>query len=144
MSKHSLVTVETFDTPVAAHLARMRLEQAEIPAFIRDEHVIGLDPVLSSVMGGIRLDVPKSRLEEARRILAECEHVARDRLSGFKRVADADRCPQCGIKLHFGTRPAWKRVVVTVLSFFSIAGGVPTSVVRTRECRRCGYSTGDE
>ena len=142
MRDNPLVTVETFDTPVAAHLARMRLEQVEIPAFIRDEHVIGLDPVLSGVMGGIRLDVPKSRLEEARHILTEDDDVARYRLSGHG--GDSDHCPQCGIKLHFGTRPIWKRIVVVILSFFSIGGGVPSSVVRTRECRRCGYSKGED
>lgn len=139
MHDDPLVTVETFDTPVAAHLARMRLEQVEIPAFLRDEHVIGLDPILADVLGGIRLDVPKSRLEDARRILAEDARVENDSLAGHALGADSDHCPQCGNKLHFGARPVWRRIVVVILSLFSISGGVPKSVTRTRKCRRCGY-----
>jgi hypothetical protein len=38
-----LVTVAAFNMPYQAHLAKARLEAADIPVFIRDEHLISIN-----------------------------------------------------------------------------------------------------
>jgi hypothetical protein len=50
---------------------RFRLESAEIPVQLWDNHLIALNPWLKHAVGGIRIAVPEGRLEDARRVLAQ-------------------------------------------------------------------------
>ena len=54
-----------------AQAARLDLEAAGIPAFLADENVAGSIFLWSPAVGGIKLQVPKSRLDEALKILGE-------------------------------------------------------------------------
>ncbi len=48
-----LVTVATFNMPYQAHLAKARLEAADIPVTIRDEHLISINQLYSPALGGV-------------------------------------------------------------------------------------------
>ena len=63
-------TIARFSTPEEAHLFRMRLEAAGIPAFVQDEHVIQLDWLYSNAIGGVRVQIADTDVEEAREFLA--------------------------------------------------------------------------
>ena len=64
-----LVTLAAFNMPYQAHLAKSRLEAAGVPAFIRDEHLISINPLYSPALGGVKVQVPDVHLKEAREIL---------------------------------------------------------------------------
>lgn len=64
-----LVTLAAFNMPHQAHLAKSLLEAAGIPAFIRDEHLISINPLYSPALGGVKVQVPDVHLKEAREIL---------------------------------------------------------------------------
>ena len=64
-----LVTLAAFNKPYQAHLAKSRLEAAGVPAFIRDEHLISINPLYSPALGGVKVQVPDVHLKEAREIL---------------------------------------------------------------------------
>lgn len=64
-------TVASYFTTEEAHLLRMRLEQAGIPAFVKDDLSGQLMPYLIHAIGGIRVQVPPEYREEAARVLNE-------------------------------------------------------------------------
>jgi len=66
-----LVTAGVFGDQTQAVAARLLLEAAGIPAFLHDELVAGGIFLWSPAVGGIKLQVPESRLEEAIKLLDE-------------------------------------------------------------------------
>ncbi|MBO0697886.1 MAG: DUF2007 domain-containing protein [Zavarzinella sp.] len=66
-----LATAAVFGDQTQAVAARLYLEAAGIPAFLADENVAGSIFIWSPAVGGIKLQVPESRLEEAVRLLEE-------------------------------------------------------------------------
>lgn len=67
----NFVTVATYLSSVEASLARNRLEEAGIPAFLSGEEMVDMAWVLGNAVGGIKLQVPETDLEQARAALAE-------------------------------------------------------------------------
>ena len=65
-----MITVATFSKPEEAHLFRMRLEAAGIPAFVQDESLVQLDWFLSNAVGGVRVQIADGDVEAAREFLA--------------------------------------------------------------------------
>lgn len=62
------VTIATFFNPTQAHLARLRLESEGIDCVILDEFMAA--HVFAVAVGGIKVQVPAERVEEARAALA--------------------------------------------------------------------------
>ena len=65
-----LVTVAVFVSPHEAGLAKGELEAYGIPAYVADEFAIGANPLLSNALGGIKVQVPGSFVEKARKVLS--------------------------------------------------------------------------
>src|SRR5262249_18282199 len=66
-----LVTVATFRFAHEAEFGKLRLEAAGVTAFIADAETVAMDWLLGNAIGNIKLQVPRSRAEEAATILAE-------------------------------------------------------------------------
>jgi hypothetical protein len=66
-----LVTAAVYGDLTQAQAARLGLEAAGVPAFLADEHVAGGLFTLGAAVGGIKLQVPKSRLDDALRALSD-------------------------------------------------------------------------
>jgi hypothetical protein len=64
-----LVTAAVFGDHTQAVVARMHLEEAGIPAFLLDELMSAGLFVVGGATGGIKLQVPANRLEEAVRLI---------------------------------------------------------------------------
>lgn len=69
----SLVILQRFDNYFYANIACNMLQHAGIECYIRDENTILADPLLSNAIGGIKLEVKETQVEEARQILKEAE-----------------------------------------------------------------------
>ena len=63
------VTIASFNMPYQAHLAKTRLEAADIPVTIRDEHLISINQLYSPALGGVKIQMLGENLKEAREIL---------------------------------------------------------------------------
>jgi hypothetical protein len=137
-----LVTIATFSFPHEAHLARIRLEAADIDAFVADEHTINAQWLYSNAMGGVRLQVHATQAEHAARVLAEED--SQDEVVDAKGTSTEGspdcsetpelRCAQCGGELGpstvHGRRPAF-------LSWLLL--GLPLWPLRRRlSCLECG------
>lgn len=68
--QETLVTVATFNTPVEAEMARVRLERIGIPAYLGNSIAVGVMPYLGNDLGGISLQVLEKDAEQARELLA--------------------------------------------------------------------------
>lgn len=66
-----MITIATFTKVEDAHLLRMRLENAGIPAFLRDENTIQWDWLYSNLLGGVRVEVADEDEEAANAVLNE-------------------------------------------------------------------------
>ena len=63
------ITIATFNMPYQAHLAKARLEAADIPVFLKDENLISIQQLYSPALGGVKLQVQGADVEEALEIL---------------------------------------------------------------------------
>lgn len=101
-------TVATFWKPEEAHLLRLRLSEAGIPAFLQDEHITQMHPWRAAAIGGVRVQVPESDFDRAQRIISESP---REDVGGLltedpdamqccscraSMAPDQVRCPSCG------------------------------------------------
>lgn len=64
------VTVATYDTTPAAHIAMGRLRAEGVDARLVDEHFVRMDWLYSIALGGIKLQVPRAHARLAAQILA--------------------------------------------------------------------------
>ena len=84
-----VTTIETFSKPEEAHLLRMRLEEAGIPAFVQDEYIVQMDWLYSNAIGGVRVQIADEDVAAAREFLV----ADRERAS---QVSVGVTCPACG------------------------------------------------
>jgi hypothetical protein len=143
------VTVATFVEPIEAHLARARLEQEEIPAIILDEHTAGTAWHYALAVGGAKLQVPESRAERARQILALPGRRGGAMARGY--APGGIECPHCGSSctapVRFTSRRMVGLVLLTVVALgvhWLVALGVLAWCICSmmmsgdRTCRACG------
>jgi hypothetical protein len=86
MTTERLVTIARFLDLIEARIVAGRLEAAEIPVHLLGIHHANANSLLTVALGGVQLQVPASRVADAKEILAE--DVALD--------DDTDVCPTCG------------------------------------------------
>ena len=130
-----LVPVASCRDVAVAHVQRAALDSAGIPAFIQDEHLVGLYWTYSQAIGGIRVLVPLDRASEAQRILKE------DRSSVLHDISEAslppavnEVCPSCGAETVQPARIA-RRIKAA-----SLAVGIPVTFWSDRfSCLPCGH-----
>ncbi|HEX8657349.1 MAG TPA: DUF2007 domain-containing protein [Hymenobacter sp.] len=100
-SPDSIVFLESYYEPMAANLARTRLEAAGIPCFLSNEQLVSLMPLYSPITGGVRLHVRQGDAEAAAEILRTVPVPPATGPDEASFAADAPdpvtpRCPRCG------------------------------------------------
>jgi len=131
MDEEHLVTVGSYTDPIQAHIAGGRLESEGIPVVVADEHLIWGNWMLSNALGGVKLQVPSSRAEQARQILIEMDH-------GEYALQEENppRCPRCHSTDIAPQRISWK---LAFLGLFVLH--IPLPYRRDRmTCKACGHN----
>ena len=95
-----LKIVARFLSAPEAHLARNRLEQEGVQAFLDSEHHISMEWMISNALGGVKLLVRARDLEIAEKILSQKNPPVRNEDTGDRTEFDASReseltCPNC-------------------------------------------------
>lgn len=104
-----LVTVATFSSAFNAHVYEGRLRAEGIEAYIKDEHTIQVNPFYSQALGGIKLQVKDTDIEEAKRILAE---------SGYRwPIPQQPQKPKYNLFVRFLIYLFWTTIVLGYLYF---------------------------
>ena len=84
----NLVIIGRYSTPYEANMVKSQLESAGIPAFVADEHTVGMNWLYSNALGGVKVQVPESLASEAQSILATESEPTPE--------LGAETCPKCG------------------------------------------------
>lgn len=124
------VTIATFSLPTEAHLARLRLEAADITCLLLDEHMVSVNWLLSPAVGGIKLQVPEDQAEAARHALGG------DVIEWDEAEAEAMAvCPYCR-EGEFAMAPVPKWVLAVSILLLGIPLLFLPRVWRCTACRR--------
>lgn len=123
------VLLNAYPNYVEAHIAKGVLEERGIPAWLKDENTVTIDPILTNAIGGIKLMVSKENAQKAWDIL--------DALR--KEQKEAVVCPKCGshnIELVSTPRKAmtW---ISSITTFF--LGDYAIAVDKVHHCFDCSY-----
>ena len=76
--KQEFFTIGSFEYVADVQVLKARLEAEGIPVFLRDEHILATDPLISSAIGGVKLQVYTSDKEQALAIYDSIRNYARD------------------------------------------------------------------
>ena len=138
----SVVFLESYYEPMAANLARTRLEAAGIPCFLSNENLVAMMPLYSPITGGVRLHVRESDAVAALEILGTVPvpPATGPDLASFAADAPdpvASRCPRCGssdVAYGAATRNTygWWSGLLSVLLRFPVRGN-------RSHCFHCGH-----
>ena len=129
-----LVTAQTFNDSVSAHLVKTRLENEGIECFIFDEHINNVMPVYGQAVGGIRLKIKEEDAMRTRELIEEWE------LRPFLNQSNETlTCISCGGQelyagfKSFKTSLGWLTLAISFL--FMIYPFYSKTVYR---CKNCG------
>lgn len=103
-----LTQVASYTTAIEAHLARLRLEEEGIPAFIFNEHLVGLQWDMSQAFGGVAVYVPRGYIAQARTAIGAHDAGA----FALEEPEPAPTCPRCGGGDIVRKRTSWKAAML--------------------------------
>ena len=106
----SWVTIEHFYHPIEAHIAAGRLKSEGIPVFLHGINHATANWLITTALGGIRLQVPGNAVGEAKEILAA---------SFSTETAEEKCCPVCGSGNTSVLSGSW-RIALLAIHLFSI------------------------
>ncbi|MCB9202137.1 MAG: DUF2007 domain-containing protein [Flavobacteriales bacterium] len=86
----NLITVKTFDVQHQAYILKAKLKEENIEAYIFDEYVNNLDPLMNVAFGGIKLKVDEQDVERAEKVIVEL-----DKLPVLDSKNEIITCPEC-------------------------------------------------
>lgn len=130
-----LITFKTFDNPIDAHILKAKLESEEIVCFIFDEHTIGINPLYSNALGGVKLKINEEDLEKATEIVRELNETPYTREDGKELV-----CPKCGsihIESGYKSMRSFGAVISAIVSFLLLI--FPLYRKTVYKCKDCGH-----
>ena len=123
-----LVTVKTFDNYFLASIILTRLQSDGIECYLKDEHTVTIDPILSNAIGGIKLVVKKEDEAAANKLL-DAYHLE---------YMLSATCPKCGSNSfsQVTKKEAVNYVTALLIWAFSSYAIAPKYVY---QCSNCGY-----
>jgi hypothetical protein len=140
--QENIIVLGSYYEPVAAHLARTKLEAAGIPCFLTNENLVSLNRMYSPVAGGVRLHVYQRDAAQAAKVLRELP-VMQAVPGGLADDASAatfptTTCPRCGSTDVAAEAPAepvsaasWLATLLGRLRHYFAQG-------QTHHCFNCG------
>ena len=117
--------LKRFDSPIEANIVKGMLESNDVFCFLQDEHSIGINPLYSNALGGIKLMVRIEDQERAQEILEA--NAAESKVI----------CPACGSPdVHFVTdkkdKTNWLSIIASLLLTI-----LPLYLKKKYECNTC-------
>ncbi len=124
-----------------AFLAKAALEVEEIPSYLADEHIVGMNWLWARVVGGIRLVVASESFSRATEVL---DRNNEDVLAGIEEWEQPpsrfDACPLCGSSVVIS--PRWGRNTKALSLWLDplVFVAVFAVAIERYRCSKCGHS----
>jgi hypothetical protein len=130
-----LTTLAVFDNGFQANLLRAKLTDCGIDAYVFDENTITLNPLYSNLLGGIKVKVRITDLQEAREVYSEINNTP---------ITDENDeiiyCPKCNSdKISPGLKSvkSTKSILAYLAAIFT--GTYPLHTDTIYYCRKCNH-----
>lgn len=120
-------TIYSFDNYIDAQLCLQQLQNENINCWLKDEHTVTIDPLLTNAIGGIKLMVHETQKDRATDLLRTILNKAKENRA----------CPYCGsfnVEYIFSNRKAsnWFSAIFTYL-----LGGYALASEKMYHCFDC-------
>lgn len=125
------IVLRTFDTTFSASILLTRLQAEGIQGYLRDDYNIGINPLLSNAMGGVKLEVDVRDAERAVVLMEEFEEE-------YMRLAICPVCHHTEFKRL--TNLLEPNLMVKLLSRL-FGKKAPLNVRTTYKCGHCNYES---
>ena len=90
MENNKFRKIGQFQYSSEAYIYKDKIESEGITVFVRDNHTVDTDPLVSNAIGGVKLFVYEEDYEEAKKILEEISPFSLDNEGKLL------KCPNCG------------------------------------------------
>jgi hypothetical protein len=132
--QNSLVTIQTFDNSLEAHLIKSQLESVGIPAMLKDENLVGLNPLFNITVGGIKLQVNPINETEALNFLTDLRRSEHDKVA----------CPKCGNSdCYIGYKSTKNRKGILAIIISLLTFTYPLYYSTVNKCKACDHEFRD-
>ena len=137
-----LTTVATFTEPWEAHLFAGRLKAEGLTPFIAHEQHIWNNWPIATALQGVKVQVPRSQLEDALAVWRRCRNGDYDDLIAeeFGSEPGNIKCPSCG-SLEVRSWHTWQEFLTSFISVF-FGGLILPAHASGYRCRTCGQKWG--
>lgn len=128
------VLVHSFANYIDANIALGRLEEEGIRGWLRDEHTVTIDPILTNAVGGIKLMVPETQAERALELLQQFREQRRQ----------LHPCPNCAsTNTELVSTPRKASNWLSALASFFL-GDFAIASNKVYHCFQCGHEFKEE
>lgn len=130
MSNDSLKTITNYIDAIQAHIVKGKLNSEGIHASIAHEHHIWENWMISNAIGGVKIQVPESQVENAKKILADID-------TGKFEIEDKSRleCPVCKSNNIVENKNSWRFAFIGLFALH-----IPIPYHRNKvKCNNCDY-----
>ena len=126
----NIITLRSFDNYFLASITFTKLQDAGVECYLKDEHTVTIDPILSNAIGGIKLVVKEQDAEEAKKILQQFD----------EEYLQSVKCPQCGTPaITLVSKPGTSNFITAIFTWlFSSYAIAPENIY---QCGKCGYES---
>jgi len=118
-------TLGTFEFPADALIIKGKLEAEGITVFLRDEATINSDPLISTAIGGVKLQVYSTDKELAKEIYDEVRNYATD---DFGHPVVCPNCKEAKSEIYYSR----KNIFYKLFPFFE---------PKKYQCMQCNFIT---
>lgn len=123
-----LITIKTFDNYFSANITLTRLQADGFECYLKDEHTVTIDPILSNAIGGIKLVVKKEDEVAANKMLAAYH---------LDYMLSAT-CPKCGSNSFTQvTKKEAGNYITAILTW--LFSNYALAITYIYQCGNCGY-----
>ena len=123
-----LITIKTFDNYFSASIILTRLQHDGVECYLKDEHTVTIDPILTNAIGGIKLVVKKEDEQKALELLSVYQ-------TEYMQNAI---CPKCGGKsFSYVTKKEPGNYLTALVTW--IFSSYALALHYVYQCNNCGY-----
>jgi hypothetical protein len=119
-----IIVFESYNTTVAANLAKTKLDAYGIPCFLTEENLTNLYPLQMGIFPGVRLHIFERDFEEVKNILE------------YKPEENFIKCPHCGSVQMDNQHSALERMAASAMFLMSILLPIDHHEYRCKNCEK--------
>ena len=126
----NIITLRSFDNYFLANITFTKLQDAGVECYLKDEHTVTIDPILSNAIGGIKLVVKEADAADAKQLLQQFD----------EEYLQSVKCPKCAAtEIVLVTKPGASNYITAIFTWLFSSYAVAAESIY--QCGKCGYQS---